>query len=199
MKAVVAIAMVLLMPLTTLALEGSGRRSFWLKAPFAEAASKIETLQGHRRLLESQGIRLLDYKTQRMIPSLMDRSINATATIKGHAPKISPYEIEIEEDIQLKTDYAKVVFVLQKPAGRLASETFTLEAFDRGDNTLVRMRVSMGVSVPRRRLSQRLINRVACRRVMQEVHSALWNMQQELIRVTRDEKPADSVSIFSQR
>ena len=34
---------------------------------------------------------------------------------------------------------------------------------------------------------------------MQEVCNALWNMQQELIRVAGDEKPVDSVSIFSQR
>ena len=131
MKAIVAITIVLLIPPVTLAVEGNGRRSFWLETPFAEAASKIETLQGHRRLLKSQGIRLLDYKTQRMIPSLMDGSIDATAAITGCAPDISPYEIEMVEEIQLKTDYAKVVFVLKKPAGQLASETFTLEAFDR--------------------------------------------------------------------
>ena len=189
---------VLLSPLSAVAVDGRTQVEFSVDAPFSKVVYKFDTEASLRRVLLSQDIELMDYKlTQRRL-NLKTQTLDAELRIQGLVWRFSPTPGKIKQAVQLGTSHARLEFILLEPVGQLAEQHYTIDFTVEEKRTKIQIEIYTRVFVPQRRLRfvQRLVNRIARRRVAQELCRAIDNLRWEMAQIISEDRPTDAKSIL---
>jgi hypothetical protein len=194
----VALIILVCFPLCAMGADGRRQLTFSVDAPFPEVVRKMDTEQSLARVLLSQGIEILDYEVTDRGFSLKRRTLDARIRIKGRVPRFSRSPAAIEQTVQLGPEHAKLEFVLLEPLEQLAEQHYIINFAAQDERTTITIAIYSRVFVQQRRLRcvRRLINRVAHRRVAEELQRAIVDLRQSISQVVSEDRPPDAKSIL---
>ncbi len=178
--------------------EGRTQTTFVVDTPFPKVVSRMDTMESLRRALGSQGIDLLNYDLTTRKFDVWTQNVDAEANIKSRAPRFSPNVGYIRQIMQVGLKRAMIDFTLQSPVGLLAEQHYVLEFEAQEQQTQIRIQMFTKVNVPWSRLRsvRRLMNRIARRRVANEICRNRERLQSEITGIVTEERPNDAQSIL---
>ena len=195
-----SMALIILACFSLRAMGADGRRqlTFSVDVCLSEVVRKLDTEQSLARVLLSQGIEVLDYEVTDRRFNFKTRSLDARIQIKGLVPRFSRSPADIEQTVQLGAAHAELEFVLLKPLGELAKQHYIINFAAQDKRTTITIEIYSKAFVPQRRLRcvQRVINRVAHRRVAEELRRAIVDLRQEISQVVSEDRLPDAKSIL---
>ncbi len=180
------------------ALENSVRTSFSVNVPLADVARRLDSMESLRRLFQSQDIEVLDYKLTNRKLEFWKGTIAAQARIEGLAPRLSCRRCEIEQTAEMSLKRAALAFKLVQPVGQLAAQRYRVEMTAHGKQTKITLQLYSRVYTPQSRLCciQRLIYRVAYRRLLNEQYRYLAALSREVRAISAQPRPAGARSLI---
>ena len=183
---------------SAVAVDGRTRVEFSVDAPFSEVVYKFDCEVSLRRVLLSQDIELMDYKLTQRRFNLKTQTLDAELRIQCLVWRFSSTPSKIKQVVQLGTNHARLEFILIEPVGQLAEQHYTIDFTAEEKRTKIQIEIYTRVFVPQRRLCcvQRLVNRIAHRRVAQELCRAIDNLHWEMVQIISEDRPADAKSIL---
>jgi hypothetical protein len=172
--------------------------AFSVDEPFSEVVSKMDSEQSLTRVLLSQNIRLVEFEVTKRSFNPETRTLDGELRIEAFAPRISCSLGEISQTVQLGVNQAKLELFLLAPLGQLAEHRYTVDFVAQDEQTTVTIGLYSRVFVPQRRLCrvQRLVNRIARRRVNSEVQWAVAELRQSISTIVSEDRPADAKSML---
>jgi len=178
--------------------EGRTETTFSVDVAFSDVVHKLDTMESLRRALESQGMNLLGYELTARELEIWTQTLDAEANIKARAPRISPNVGHIRHITQIGLNHATIDFTLQTPIGLLAGQHYMLELESQESQTQIRIQMYVKANVPWSRLRsvRRLVNRIARRRVADEICRNRANLMREITKIVTEDRPKDAQSIF---
>lgn len=178
--------------------DGRTRIAFSVDAPFSEVVRKMDSEQSLAEVLSSQNIELVQYEMTERTFSPKTQTLDGQLQIRAFAPRFSSSHGTIGQTVRLGANQARLEFVLLEPLGQLAEHHYTVDFATKEEQTTVTIGLYSRVFVPRRRLCrvQRLVDRIARRRVAGEVQWAVAELQQAITTIVSKDRPADAKSIL---
>lgn len=179
-------------------IEGQTQATFVVDVPFSKVVHRMDTMESLQRALRSQGINLQDHKLTKREFDLWTQTVDAEANIKSRVPRISTSVAGIRQTMQVGLSRATIEFALQEPIGLVAEQHYVLEFEAQEKQTQIRIQMYTKVNVPWSRLRsvRRLINRIAHRRLANEICRNRASLKREITEIVTEERPKDAQSIL---